>query len=128
QACYSEYVQIGRILGHVGTTHVDGLAAGGVPIIFDDAEFPIHPTPDAGAVVACRTSSPDERLQASQRGCRERIHAAREISVERRWRNQSPFVCADGFGDVLNGQGISICWKRPLEQRSIASDPPEPLD
>src|SRR5262249_58087089 len=69
QACYSEYVKIGRILGHVGTTLVDGSAAGGDPIVFDDPEFPIHPTPDARAVVACRASSPDERLQAGPRGC-----------------------------------------------------------
>src|SRR6266581_292163 len=34
QACYSEYVQISRILGHVGPTLIDGLAAGGDPIVF----------------------------------------------------------------------------------------------
>src|SRR5262249_23063031 len=104
QAGNTENIKVVGILGDIGASVVDGLAARCLPIGLNDAKFSIHSAANEDTVVARYAAGIDEGIKAAASFERQCIDVASEVAIKRRWCHQGPLVCPDGLGNVLARQ------------------------
>src|SRR5262249_11264977 len=128
QAGNTENIKVVGVLGYIGASVVDGLAARCLPIGFNDAKFSVHSATNEHTVVARCAAGIDEGLEAGARFGRQWIDVTGEVAIKRRWRHQGPFIGPDGLGNVLARHWMRIVRESGFEQRGVTRNLFEAVD
>src|SRR6516164_7678330 len=128
QAGNPENIKVVGVLGDIGASVVEGLAARCLPIGLNDAKFSVHSAANEDAVVARYAAGIDEGIEATASFGRQRIDVTSEVAIKRRWCHQGPLVGPDGLGDVCARHWMRIVRKSRFEQRGVTRNLLEPVD
>src|SRR6516225_8017847 len=128
QAGNTENIEVVRVLGDIGASVVDGLAARCHPIGLNDAKFSVHSAANEDSVVARYAAGIDEGIEASARFGRQCIDVTGEVAIKRRWCHQGPLIGPDGLGNVLARHWMRIVRESRFEQRGVTRNLFEAVD
>src|SRR5262249_25225127 len=121
-------IKVVGVLGDIGASVVDGLAARCLPIGLNDAKFSVHAAANEDTVVARYAAGIDEGIEAAASFGRQCIHVTGEVAIKRRWRHQGPLIGPNGLGNVLARHWMRIVRESCFEQRGVTRNLFESVD
>src|SRR5215468_10918051 len=128
QAGNTENIKVVGVLGDIGASVVDGLAARCLPIGLNDTEFSVHSAANEDTVVARYAAGIDEGIEAAASLGRQCIDVASKVAIKGRWCHQGPLIGPDGLGNVLARHWMRIVRESRFEQRGVTRNSFESVD
>jgi len=119
QAGNTEKIKVVGVLGDIGASVVDGLAARCFPIVLNYAKFLVHSAANEDTVVARYAAGIDEGIEATASFGRQCIDVTGEVPIKWRWCYQGPLIGSDGLGNILARHWVRIVREGRFEQRGI---------
>src|SRR5262245_58444090 len=113
QAGNTENIEVVGILGDIGASIVDGLAARCFPIGLNNTEFSVHSAANEDTVVAPCTAGIDEGIEAAASFGRQYLDVASEVAIKRRWRYQGSRNLDPLRGDQMRWANLRSRSQRP---------------